>query len=110
MLNRNYLGEFEHIVVLALLRLGDRAYRVTVRPEIETRALVARCRSAPSTPLSLPWQGKVTSSLTLAILPRARRTIERFFQVTAKGVAAVNRIQRALQSMTAGLDLVEKCS
>jgi PadR family transcriptional regulator PadR len=36
MSNRGYLGDFEHIVVLALLRLGDRAYGVTVRREIET--------------------------------------------------------------------------
>ena len=28
----DYLGEFEHIVVLALLRLEERAYGVTVRP------------------------------------------------------------------------------
>ena len=27
----DYLGEFEHIVLLALLRLGDDAYGVSVR-------------------------------------------------------------------------------
>src|SRR5260370_2836374 len=37
MSRRDYLGEFEHIVVLALLRLSDRAYGVTVRQEIEVR-------------------------------------------------------------------------
>lgn len=37
MSSRDYLGEFEHIVVLALLRLGDRTYGVTVRQEIELR-------------------------------------------------------------------------
>lgn len=34
---RDFLGEFEHIVLLALLRLGDDAYGVTVRREIESR-------------------------------------------------------------------------
>jgi PadR family transcriptional regulator, regulatory protein PadR len=34
---RDYLGEFEHVVMLALLRLDDRAYGVTVRQEIEVR-------------------------------------------------------------------------
>src|SRR5580658_608309 len=38
MTGRDYLGEFEHIIVLALLRLEDRAYGVTVRQEIEFRA------------------------------------------------------------------------
>src|SRR5438309_9875913 len=37
MASRDYLGEFEHLVILALLRLGDRAYGVTVRQEIEAR-------------------------------------------------------------------------
>ncbi len=40
MSGRDYLGEFEHIVVLALMRLGDRAYGVTVRQEIAARTLV----------------------------------------------------------------------
>ncbi|HVR24963.1 MAG TPA: helix-turn-helix transcriptional regulator [Candidatus Polarisedimenticolia bacterium] len=37
MSRRDYLGEFEHMVILALLRLADRAYGVTVRQEIEVR-------------------------------------------------------------------------
>ncbi|MCC7186026.1 MAG: helix-turn-helix transcriptional regulator [Acidobacteria bacterium] len=32
------LGEFEHLVLLAVLRLGDDAYGATIRREIETRA------------------------------------------------------------------------
>lgn len=63
MSERDYLGEFEHIVLLAVLRLGEEAYGVTVRREIEAR-------------------------------------------VTAQGVAAVNRTQLALRSLTEGLDLL----
>ena len=37
MSGRDSLGEFEHIIVLALLQLEDRAYGVTVRQEIEFR-------------------------------------------------------------------------
>jgi DNA-binding PadR family transcriptional regulator len=37
MFSRGYLGEFEHVVLLALLRLEDRAYGVTVRREIQAR-------------------------------------------------------------------------
>ena len=33
-----YLGEFEQIVLLAILRLGDKAYGVPIRAEIEKRA------------------------------------------------------------------------
>ena len=31
------LGEFEHVVLLAVLRLGDSAYAVSIRDEIERR-------------------------------------------------------------------------
>src|SRR5260370_13480181 len=50
---RDYLGEFEHIVPLAVLRLGDQAYGVTVRLEIEarTRRVVSICAIYP--PLDL---------------------------------------------------------
>ena len=32
-----YLGEFEQLVLLALLQLKDQAYGVTIRQEIEAR-------------------------------------------------------------------------
>jgi hypothetical protein len=35
------------------------------------------------------------------------RPPKRFFRVTAKGVTAVNRTQRALQSVSEGLGLIE---
>lgn len=37
MRGRDDLGEFEHVVILAVLRLGDQANGVTVRREIEAR-------------------------------------------------------------------------
>ena len=37
MARREHIGEFEHIVLLAVLRLGDEAYGAAIRREIETR-------------------------------------------------------------------------
>ena len=37
MARREYLGEFEQIVLLAILQLGDDAYGVPIRLEIERR-------------------------------------------------------------------------
>jgi len=54
MAGRDYLGEFEHIVVLALLRLEERAYGVTVRQEIELRT---------HREVSIGWRQKGMSSL-----------------------------------------------
>jgi PadR family transcriptional regulator PadR len=97
MAGRDYLGEFEHIVVLALLRLEERAYGVTVRQEIELRTH------------RLETKGYVKSYRGDPTPERGGRS-KRFFRVTAKGVTAVNRTQRALQSMSEGLGLIENYS
>jgi PadR family transcriptional regulator PadR len=106
MFSRDYLGEFEHIVVLALLRLDDRAYGVTVRHEIQRRINREVSIGAVYATLDrLEAKGYVKSRLGDPTPERGGRS-KRFFRVTAKGVAAVNRAQRALQSMTEGLDLI----
>ena len=106
MAGRDYLGEFEHMIVLALLRLEDRAYGVTVRQEIEFRTKREVSIGAVYATLDrLEAKGYVKSRLGDPTPERGGRS-KRFFQITPKGVAAVNRTHRALQSMTEGLDLV----
>jgi PadR family transcriptional regulator PadR len=110
MSNRDYLGEFEHIVVLALLRLADQAYGVTVRREIEERTGREVSVGAIYATLDrLEAKGYIKSHLGDPTPERGGRS-KRFFQVTGKGVAAVNRTHRALRSMTKGLDLVRSYS
>ena len=41
-----YLGEFEHMILLAILRLGDQAYGMSIRDELEERAGREVTRSA----------------------------------------------------------------
>jgi PadR family transcriptional regulator, regulatory protein PadR len=106
MLSRDYLGEFEHIIVLALLRLENRAYGVTVRQEIEVRTHREVSLGAVYATLDrLETKGYVTSHRGDPTPERGGRS-KRFFRVTANGVAAVNRTHRALQSMTEGLGLI----
>jgi PadR family transcriptional regulator, regulatory protein PadR len=110
MSNRDFLGEFEHIVVLALLRLADQAYGVTVRQEIEVRTDREVSIGAIYATLDrLEKKGYVKSHLGDPTPERGGRS-KRFFHVTANGVAAVNRTHRALRSMTEGLDLVRRYS
>lgn len=105
MTGRDYLGEFEHIVVLALLRLEDRAYGVTVRQEIELRTKREVSIGAVYATLDrLESKGYVKSRRGDPTPERGGRS-KRFFRVTPKGVKAVNRTQQALHSMTQGLDL-----
>jgi len=107
---RDYLGEFEHIVVLALLRLAEQAYGVTVRREIEVRTGREVSIGAIYATLDrLEAKGYVKSQLGDPTPERGGRS-KRFFHVTGKGVAAVNRTHRALHSMTKGLDLARSYS
>ena len=107
---RDYLGEFEHIVVLALLRLADQAYGVTVRQEIEFRTHREVSIGAVYATLDrLETKGYVKSHRGDPTPERGGRS-KRFFRVTAKGMAAMHRTQLALHSMTEGLDLVRSYS
>jgi PadR family transcriptional regulator, regulatory protein PadR len=106
MFGRDYLGEFEHIIILALLRLEDRAYGVTVRQEIELRTQREVSIGAVYATLArLESKGYVKSHRGDPTPERGGRS-KRFFRVTAKGVGAVNRTHRALLRMTEGLELI----
>ena len=110
MTGRDYLGEFEHLIVLALMRLEERAYGVTVRQEIEFRTDREVSIGAVYATLDrLEDKGYVKSRRGDPTPERGGRS-KRFFQVTAKGVAAVNRTHRALQSMTEGLGFIRSYS
>jgi PadR family transcriptional regulator, regulatory protein PadR len=98
-----YLGEFEHIVLLALLRLGDDAYGVTVREEIEKRADREVSIGAVYATLDrLESKGLVTSRVGEPTASRGGRA-KRHFQITKRGVTALNRTHEALRNMSHGL-------
>jgi PadR family transcriptional regulator PadR len=110
MRDRDYLGEFEHIIVLAILRLKDLAYGVTVRQEIESRTQREVSIGAVYATLDrLETKGYVTSYQGDPTPERGGRS-KRFFRVTAKGMAAVNSTHCALQSMIEGLNLTRSSS
>jgi DNA-binding PadR family transcriptional regulator len=107
---RDHLGEFEHIVLLAVLRLDDQAYGVTVRREIEvcTRREVS-IGAIYATLDRLEAKGYVQSRSGDPTPERGGRS-KRFFRVTARGMSAVNRTHRVLRSLTEGLDLLRSHS
>jgi PadR family transcriptional regulator, regulatory protein PadR len=106
MANRDYLGEFEHIVLLAVLRLDDQAYGVTVRREIETRTKREVSIGAIYATLDrLEGKGYVRSRAGEPTPERGGRS-KRYFRVTTQGVSAINRTHGALRRLTEGLDLL----
>lgn len=98
-----YLGEFEHLVLLALVRLGDEAYGVTVRQEIAARTERDVSLGAIYATLDrLEAKGLVSSRTGEAKAERGGRA-KRHFRVLAKGIDEVNRTHDAIRSMSAGL-------
>jgi PadR family transcriptional regulator PadR len=100
------LGEFEQVVLLAILRLGENAYGVTIRSE------VAECTGREPTPGALyttldrmEEKGLVQSRLGDPTPQRGGRA-KRYIKVTKKGRAAVIAVQRSYQSLLQGLNLL----
>src|SRR5262249_11435865 len=108
MIERNSLGEFEHIVILALLRLSDQAYGVSVRQEIAQRTNRDVSIGAIYATLDrLEAKGYVRSRMGDPTPERGGRS-KRYFHVTGQGLAAVNRTHDTLRRMTQGLRFVRR--
>jgi len=107
---REYLGEFEHIVLLAVLRLGDQAYGVTIRREIEARTRREVSIGAIYATLDRLEAKKLVQSRLGDPTPERGGRSKRFFRVTAQGVSAVKHTHRALRSLAEGLALLGSSS
>lgn len=85
MSSRNNLGEFEEIVMLMIGVLGDNAYGLAIKTEIEKRLDRPVSMGALHTGLyRLEEKGYLNSRLGKATKVRGGKP-KRFFQVTAKG-------------------------
>jgi DNA-binding PadR family transcriptional regulator len=96
------LGEFEVLILLAVLRLGDEAYPPAVRGEIERRARRSVQRGAVYVSLDrLEGKGLLTSRLADA---GAGGRPRRFYRVSPRGLRAVRRALGAVERMRLGLE------
>jgi DNA-binding PadR family transcriptional regulator len=100
------LGEFEQVVLLAILRLGETAYGVTIRAEI------AACTGREPAPGALyttldrmEEKGLVQSRYGDPTSQRGGRA-KRYINVTKKGRAAVISAQLSYGRLLQGLDLL----
>jgi DNA-binding PadR family transcriptional regulator len=97
------LGEFEHLVLLAILRLGTDAYGMRVRREIDERTGRDVSIGAVYATLDrLADKGLVTSHLSDPTPERGGRA-KRSFRLTGAGANALNRARQDLANMQEGL-------
>jgi DNA-binding PadR family transcriptional regulator len=105
MRNASSLGEFEYLVLLAILRLKDSAYGVAIRSEICLRTGRQISPGALYTTLDrLETKGFVSSRTGEASPQRGGRP-KRYYVVSDCGLAAVTEASKAFANMLQGLGL-----
>ncbi len=99
MAERDYLGEFELMVMLAVMFLDDEAYGVPVSRELERyRKRDVSLSSVYAALERLEGKGLVSSRLGEATQERGGRA-KRYFQVTKAGLQAVRRTRQTLMTL-----------
>jgi len=97
------LGEFEHLTLLAVLRLDDDAYGMRVRQEIAERTgRDVSIGAVYATLERLAEKGLVAASMGEATPERGGRA-KRCFRLTRTGADSVNRARHEMESMIEGL-------
>ena len=101
----DHLGEFEHLVMLAVLRLKEDAYGMRVRREIQRRTeRSVSIGSVYATLDRLEKKGYTLSSVA-ASGPDSQGRARKFFRLSPGGAKALLDKEDAIQRMTEGLSL-----
>lgn len=104
MARSSFLGDFEHIVLLALVRLGSDAYGTTIRRELEVQTGRSISVGALYTALDrLERKGYASSSLADPTPQRGGRA-KRYFVLAPLGHQALRRSRDVLERMWRDLD------
>lgn len=103
MRNREFLGQHELMIMLAVLRLGRQAYGVPIAAEIAERTGREMLLGSVYAILErLEAKGLVSSRMGEATPERGGRA-KRFFTLTAGGAQHVRDAQRALEALWVNL-------
>ena len=98
------IGEFEQLILFALLRLGDNAYGVTIRREIESRTGRNVSSGAVYTTLERLEAKGYVSSVTGEPTPERGGRRKRFYQLEPAGAKALGQSYDAVRRMAQGLN------
>ena len=106
MAGKEVLGEFEHHVILAALRLGDEAYTTSILTELEERT----GREVAAAAVYIALRRLEENGLVISELRSGRRLGQlrerRYFRVTDDGLRLVQQARRRLSRLWEGLDSV----
>ncbi len=100
-----FLGEFEHIVLLTLLRLGDGSHGAMIRGEIEaTTGRSPSIGALHATLERLERKGLVSSWMGEPTAERGGKA-KRQFTIEAAGIEALKQARTVLDRLHAGISL-----
>ncbi|MGB8510438.1 MAG: helix-turn-helix transcriptional regulator [Pyrinomonadaceae bacterium] len=102
---KDYLGHFEEIVLLAVLRLGENAYGAKIRQmvaeaterDVSIGAVYATLDRIERKGYIKSWQGEAT--------PERGGRAKRYFEVQGAGERALNNTNEVRNRLAKGLDL-----
>jgi len=104
--SKKFLGEFEQMIMAAILRLGDAAYGVSIIDDIEEHTSREVRSGALSVTLDrMERKGLISSALRDPSDSRGGRR-RRYVEVTPAGLTAARDSRAAMLSMWAELDQV----
>ena len=99
MKDRGYLGEFELLLLLAVIHLGEEAYGVPISRELERhRGKDVSVGSVYAALERLEAKGLVSSSLGDPTPERGGKA-KRFFRITREGLRQVHETRRVLTKL-----------
>ena len=103
-MSQDYLGEFEQMVLLTIMRLGGDAYGLAVRDELEAVAGRSPSNKSLYTTLDrMEKKGLVESSAGEITQERGGRP-RRYVRVTPEGQALLARSRSTLMALWNGLE------
>lgn len=106
-MSRESLGNFELMVLLAVLRVGDDAYGVPIAEELEaTTGRDVLLGSVYAALERLEAKGLIASRLGEPTAERGGRA-KKHVKVTARGLRVVRETQRALTSLWRGIPALQ---
>ena len=97
------LGEFELVLLLAVVRLGDEAYGVTVRRAIEESTGRSLSAGAVYTALGRLETKGLVSSTPGDTVPERTGMRRRYYRLRPEGARQVQRAMRHVETMARGV-------
>lgn len=99
LMERGYLGEFELMVVLTVIQLGDDAYGVTISHELEKRRGRGVSVGSVYAALERLEEKGLVSSVLGNPTPERGGKAKRYFRVTREGLRQVHKTREVLTGL-----------